>query len=103
MTDEAMALLKAGVVAAEDRAKLARSLRQFTRMYAAHAAREDTVLFPAVRRVMTPKEYDEMGDVFEDLETKLFGEGGFEKTVEQVGGLEKTMGLDELGKFTPTA
>ncbi len=41
-----------------------------------------------------------MGDEFEDLEHKLFGEHGFENVVEQVAGLEKTLGIYELSKFT---
>ncbi len=77
------------------------ALASFIRMYRPHKAREDTVLFPAVHQIVTAKEFDALGDQFEDRETKLFGEGGFEKMVEQVAGLEKTLGLYELGQYTP--
>lgn len=79
------------------------SLAEFTRMYRPHAAREDTVLFPAIRSLMTAKEFDELGDQFEEREHKLFGEHGFEDIVAQVAELEKTLGIYDLAKFTPKA
>jgi len=102
LMDEALAILKADEKTAAGRARLAKVLRLFNRLYTAHAAHEDTVLFPAVRKIMTPKEYDAMGDTFEDAETNLFGENGFEKVVGDVAGLEKTLGLADLAQFTPT-
>jgi hemerythrin-like domain-containing protein len=83
--------------------KLAQLLRQFNRMYRPHEAREDTVLFPAIRGLMTPSEYDKLGDLFEDKEHELFGEHGFEDVVEQVARLEKTLGIYDLATFTPVA
>ena len=82
---------------------LARPIVQFTRMYRPHAAREDTVLFPALRGLMTAKEFDQMGDQFEDREHQLFGEHGFEDIVAQVAGFEKMLGIYELGQFTARA
>lgn len=61
-------------------------LRAFIRMYRPHAAWEDTVLYPAFRSVITPKEFDALGDQFEDKEQKLFGKDGFEKIVAEVAG-----------------
>lgn len=81
--------------------ELAQSLRQFIRMYRPHESREDTVLFPAVRSLMTTKEYDDLGEQFEDREHQLFGEHGFEDIVGQVTEFEKTLGIYDLGKFTP--
>jgi hemerythrin-like domain-containing protein len=81
--------------------KLSTSLKQFVRMYRPHEAREDTVLFPAIHRLMTAKEFDEMGDQFENKEHQLFGDRGFEGVVEQVAGIEKTLGLYDLVQFTP--
>jgi hemerythrin-like domain-containing protein len=85
----------------EDRRKIEDSLRQFIRMYRPHAAREDTVLFPAFRRIVTPNEYDSLGEQFEDQEHKLFGDDGFEKIVDEVASLEKRFGIDNLAQFTP--
>ena len=82
---------------------LAESLRAFLRLYRPHAAREDTVLFPAFRALVTPAEYDKLGDEFEDQENKLFGADGFEKVVGDVAALEKTLGIYDLAQFTPQA
>ncbi len=91
----------AAMKTAADREKLAVTLRQFIRMYRPHEAREDTVLFPAIRQVVTPKEFDVMGDKFEDQERALFGPDGFEGIVAKVAGLEKSLGINDLAQFTP--
>jgi hemerythrin-like domain-containing protein len=85
----------------ESRQKLADHLHAFWRMYRPHAAREDTVLFVALRTVVSPKEFAEMGEKFEDTEQEKFGKGGFEKIVNNVAGLEKTLGIENLAQFTP--
>jgi hypothetical protein len=59
------------------------------------------VLFPAIRSLMTAKEFDEMGDRFEDKEHQLFGEHGFENIVAQVAEFEKALGIYDLSQFTP--
>ncbi len=84
-----------------DRAKLAGALRAFNRMYRPHEAREDTVLFPALHQIVTPHEYDAMGDEFEEREHQLFGQDGFEKNVDEVAAIEKELGIYELAQFTP--
>ncbi len=91
----------AGLRSAGDRAKLRERLRTFDMMYHPHAAREDTVLFPAFKKLVTSKEYDALGDEFEKKENQMFGEGGFEKNVEAIAGLEKQMGIYDLARFTP--
>ena len=83
------------------RQKVADYIHAFSRMYRPHAAREDTVLFPALRGVVSPGEFNEMGDKFEDQEVARFGPGGFNKIVGQVAGLEKVLGLENLSQFTP--
>jgi hemerythrin-like domain-containing protein len=80
---------------------LADDLRSFNRMYRPHAAREDTVLFAALRSLVSEKKYDEMGDKFEDKEQELFGKNGFEGKVDEVSGLEKELGIYDLSHFTP--
>jgi hypothetical protein len=39
-----------------------------------HEAREDTVLFPALHRLVTPKQLKDLGEQFEKEEDRLFGE-----------------------------
>jgi len=86
---------------ASDQKDLAAALESFTRMYAPHEAREDTVLFPALRRLVSAHEYDALGESFEEEEHRKFGKEGFEGMVERVAGLEKTLGIYDLKQFTP--
>lgn len=79
---------------------LAQVLRNFSRMYRPHAAREDTVLFPAFRAVVGRNGYRELGEQFEDKEHELFGEHGFEDTVAEVARLEAALGIGDLASFT---
>jgi hemerythrin-like domain-containing protein len=84
-----------------DTDKLAEALREFLRMYRPHEAREDTVLFPAFRSVVSAHEYAALGEDFEKKEDELFGEDGFFKVVDQVADLEKKLGIYDLSQFTP--
>jgi hemerythrin-like domain-containing protein len=84
-----------------ERAQLIGSMQQFIRMYNPHEAREDTVLFPAFRKVVSPNEFDSLGEDFEKKEDELFGEDGFEKVVDKVAGIEKRLGIYDLAQFTP--
>jgi len=84
-------------------AKLKESMRQFIRMYAPHEAREDTVLFPALRSVVSKNEFDALGEDFEKKEHQLFGDEGFEKMVDRVASIEKSLGIYDLAQFTPHA
>jgi len=76
-------------------------LTQFNTMYRPHEAREDTVLFPAFRKIVSKNEYDSLGEEFEENEHKLFGKDGFDSMVNKVSEIEKTLGIYELSQFTP--
>ncbi|PYL66050.1 MAG: hemerythrin [Verrucomicrobia bacterium] len=102
VTDVTMRLSNSGALKNDsERAQLADSMRQFIRMYNPHEAREDTVLFPAFHKIVTPHEFDSLGEDFEKKENELFGEDGFEKMVDKVAGIEKCLGIYELAQFTP--
>jgi hemerythrin-like domain-containing protein len=77
------------------------AMRQFIRMYNPHEAREDTVLFPALRQIVSKQEFAALGEDFEKKERQLFGEEGFEKMVDRVAGIERTLGIYDLAQFTP--
>ena len=85
----------------DERRKLADSLRQFIRMYNPHEAREDTILFPEFRKIVSKNEYDSLGEDFEKKEHELFGKDGFEKMVDKVAGIEKNLAIYDLAQFTP--
>jgi hemerythrin-like domain-containing protein len=81
--------------------ELADLMRQFIRMYNVHEAREDTVLFPAFRDMLTKNEYDALGEDFEKEEHRHFGQDGFDMAVDQVTDIEKSLGIYDLAQFTP--
>jgi len=84
----------------ESRAEMAQTMRLFKRMYEPHAAREDTVLFPAFAQMLSEKELHALMDTFEQKE-KALPLGDFEKMVTEVMAIEKAFGMLELAKFTP--
>lgn len=70
-------------------------------MYAPHEARENTILFPALRKIVSTHESDALGEEFEKKGHQLFGDDGFEKMVDRVASIERTLGIYELAQFTP--
>ncbi len=86
---------------AVNRTEITAAVHSFIRMYRPHEAREDTVLFPALRTILTPNQVEALGDRMEEDEHKVLGDEGFEKTVDQVAVLEKQLGIYDLKQFTP--
>ncbi|RKG78422.1 hemerythrin domain-containing protein [Corallococcus sp. CA049B] len=85
----------------QPRALAARQLNLFIRMYGPHAAREDTVLFPAFRNLFDEKQFKELGERFEAQEHRQLGSDGFENALKEVAQLERALGIHELARFTP--
>jgi hemerythrin-like domain-containing protein len=77
------------------------AMQAFVTMYRPHAAREDTVLFPKLRDIVSGHEFDAIGEEMEKREQEHFSDDGFEKAVAQVAQLEKKIGLYDLTQFTP--
>ena len=86
---------------ADDKQRLASDLAAFNRMYAPHEAREDTVLFPELHKIVSPHEYDALGEQFEKIERQTFGGDGFDIYLDKVSSLEKELGIYDLNQFTP--
>jgi hemerythrin-like domain-containing protein len=102
VTDVVLRVADADRIRNEDSRKdLVTAVEAFIRMYRPHEAREDTVLFPALHKILSEKEMDALGDQFEKEEDRLFGDEGFEKTVDQVAQIEKRLGIYDLDQFTP--
>lgn len=70
-------------------------------MYEPHSAREDTVVFPAFHELVTPEEFEKLGDLFEEIEEQKFGKEGFKHIVNEVAKIEKVLGIYDLAQFTP--
>lgn len=101
VTDQIIQLAKSATRTEHETQKLIQLLGSFNTMYRPHEAREDTVLFPAFRKIVSAHEYDSLGEEFEKNEHNLFGEDGFEKIVSKVADIEKSLGIYELSQFTP--
>ena len=101
ITDQMIQLTKQVTRADNENQKLIELLTAFNTMYRPHEAREDTVLFPAFRKIVSQHEYDSLGEEFENNEHKLFGEDGFETMVSKVAAIEKQLSIYELAQFTP--
>lgn len=101
LTDRVLAAT--GGAATPDRSAqtaLGQDMSAFIRMYEPHEAREDTVVFPALREVMPAKEFRDLADIFEEEEHRRFGPVGFEGIVDKVADIEKSLGIYDLSQFT---
>jgi len=87
----------------DNRTQMMASCQSFIRMYRPHESREDTILFPALRTLLTPRQVEALGDKMEEDEHKVLGDEGFEKSVDKVASIEKALGIYDLAQFTPKA
>jgi hemerythrin-like domain-containing protein len=101
LTENIMKLAPQSGASSNDSQPLVDAMRSFIVMYRPHEAREDTVLFPKLRAVVSANEFDAMAEDFEKDEHQKFGEDGFEMMVDRVAGLERALGIYDLAKFTP--
>jgi hemerythrin-like domain-containing protein len=85
----------------EDRQVVLTAVTDFSRMYAPHEAREDTVVFPALRAIAPAAEFAELGERFHNEEISKFGVNGFNAIVSRVAEIEQILGIYNLGQFTP--
>jgi len=71
-------------------------------MYEPHEAREDTVVFPALRILLGPSQMADYGHNFLELQSQQFGPNAFTTMVDRVAGIERTLGIYDLDQFTPS-
>ena len=79
---------------------LADALAAFVRMYQAHAAAEDTIVFPAWKETFNGTQFEEISDKFEEIEHSEFGGDGFEQARKQIAAIEMELGISDLNSFT---
>jgi hemerythrin-like domain-containing protein len=102
LTDQILSLSGSTTIADPDNTrKLADLLNTFNWMYRSHESREDTVLFPALRSIVSEKEYFTIGEKFKKREAEIFGQDGFEATLAKVEAVEKQLGINDMTKLTP--
>jgi hemerythrin-like domain-containing protein len=90
-----------GVASRSSRADLAAAMAAFVRMYEPHEAREDTVVFPAYRQLLSADELTDLGQHFADLERSQFGTDEFTAMTDRVAVIEQSLGIYDLTQFTP--
>ncbi len=103
ITDYILDRTKSGSIASGDAEAVAKVMLSFSRMYEAHTAREDTIIFPTFKKALGEKKYGELGEQFEDIERKEFGGDGFHMALEQIQKIETALGVADLGAFTAPA
>ena len=103
ITDYIISVTRSAKLGTSNAESVAKSLEAFVLMYRNHAAREDTIIFPAWKETMTGEQLDEMNDKFEDIEHEQFGEDGFEDAVKQISAIENSLGLADISQFTAPA
>jgi hemerythrin-like domain-containing protein len=85
---------------ARGRQRLAGMLRAFVHMYEPHEAREDTVIYPAFRQLVSNSEFVELAEIIHEQGERRFGPTGFHDFVDRCAGIEKRLGIYDLSKFT---
>jgi hemerythrin-like domain-containing protein len=100
ITDYILAKTRQGTIDGASAVEIAQLLESFVLMYQNHAAREDTVVFPAWKQTLGAGELEEMGEKFEEIEHEQFGEDGFEQAVRRITAIETALGLGDIAQFT---
>jgi hemerythrin-like domain-containing protein len=101
ITDYILAVTNGPRISVAHAEPLAKVFESFVLMYQNHAAREDTIVFPAWKKNFSDKRLDEIGDQFEDIEHKMFGKDGFEDAEKKISNIEAELGFADLAQFTP--
>jgi hemerythrin-like domain-containing protein len=70
-------------------------------LYRPQVARELTDVFPTLRTLATPNEFDELSAALDKNEAEKIGKEGFDKMAKKVEALEKRIGINDLTTFTP--
>lgn len=102
MIGRIIALTRAGHV--DDlgqRNEIANLCMSFVIMYRAHAAREETVVFPALYDAVTENYIDNIGKRMRDEERGLMSDPGLRKLMDNLRKIEAAAGTAELARFTP--
>lgn len=89
-----------GKVALGDAAPLGSALNTMARMYEAHTAFEDTIVFPAWKKAISKHDLKEASEEFERIEKAQFKGDGFDQALEQMTQIEQRLGMSDLAAYT---
>jgi hemerythrin-like domain-containing protein len=103
ITDYLLSITKEDRIPSNSVEPLAKALESFVRMYARHAAIEDTVVFPAWKAAIGETELDSLAAKFEEIEVEQFGGDGFDAALKRMEEIETSLGLSNLEMFTAPA
>jgi hemerythrin-like domain-containing protein len=101
LTDKILAATGTSPLGGEARGALVRACRAMARLSRAHMAREATDLLQALYDIVPTATLQQWGEQFEQKQEATFGDNALKNLVAQVGGMEKELGLGDLGHFTP--
>ncbi len=101
LTDHILRLAPTAPNNSEQRKAMIEAMQASLVLSRPHAAREDTNLFPTLRHLVTPNEFDALGETFEKEEDFKFGADGFEKMAKKIEHIEERIGINDLSQYTP--
>ncbi len=100
ITDYILSVTQKAKLGGPDVESLKAAMQTMVLMYRNHAAREDTLVFPAWKQTLSPDRLDEMGERFEEIEQAQFGADGYEDAVRTMGQIEAALGYADISQFT---
>jgi len=103
ITEYVLSITKEDRIPSNSIEPLARAMESFVRMYAHHAAIEDTIIFPAWKAAVGEAELDALAAKFEEIETEQFGGDGFDAALQRMEEIETSLGMSNLDMFTAPA
>ncbi len=80
--------------------ELRSTFRDFRDMITAHAAWEETILFPAMQGTWSEDQLDELREKQEEDEKRLMGDDATQKAYNMLTDLESSCGIESIGDFT---
>jgi hemerythrin-like domain-containing protein len=82
---------------------LADFIERFVQMYRYHETREETIIFPQFKELVTKKEYDRYEEFFDKTEDELFGPDAYEKNLKIIERLEQMLDIYDINKQSQMA
>lgn len=83
-----------------DMGELQTAFKDFKDMITAHAAYEETCLFPAMNGTWSDRDLADLREKQEEAEKKMLGEDAAQKVYSMLGDLESSCGVEGLRDFT---